>query len=167
MRLLAKALDVARRANVLVGADSVRVDAMTYDTPQGTSATVGDIISNRCDAGLGDDHLHGAASSGDAGLQRAACSELRRRTGHAGVKVIYMRGVLRVEEDAVKTLPLFTCLVNGVVLAVRGYFSSMRRHVSLPEVSWVLKAAVIKAERKWNERGGGGAETDSGGGGRL
>jgi nucleolar complex protein 2 len=63
------------------------------------------------------------------------CKELYRKPDRGATKDLEWRALLRVNDEAVKTKPYLTGVVNGVMLQLAAFYAAVSRHVSFPEIS--------------------------------
>jgi Noc2p family len=79
------------------------------------------------------------------------CKELYRKPAGGTTKDLEWRALLRVGDDAIKTKPFLTGVVNGVMLQLSAFYSAISRHVSFPEISHGTVTALRKFSKSVKE----------------
>lgn len=81
-------------------------------------------------------------------LHMLRCSELRKAPRHGDVKTLDWRNMLRVADEAVKTKPFLTGLINNFTLQMSKFFAAISKHVSFPELSHIVETTLKKTAKE-------------------
>jgi nucleolar complex protein 2 len=79
------------------------------------------------------------------------CKELYRKPAAGTTKDLEWRALLRVGDEAIKTKPYLTGVVNGVMLQLSAFHAAISRHVSFPEISHGTIVALRKFSKSVKE----------------